>query len=369
MDRIRLLGARGQSIWLDFIRRSLIESGELAALVADGITGVTSNPSIFESAIAGSDDYDAALAALLDADPDATAEQLFEEIAVDDIRATAEVLRPVYDATGGADGFISLEVSPELAHDTAGTVADARRLWDRVNRPNLMIKVPATPAGIPAIEDLTAAGINVNATLIFSLDHYDAVAAAYVRGLDQAADPATVASVASFFVSRVDTAVDALLEAEGAEAALALRGRIAVANARLAYRRYRQIFEGGAFAGLAARGARPQRPLWASTGTKNPEYSDILYVEELIGPNTVNTVPPATLDAFADHGRVDRDTVLDEVDRAETEIGSLAGFGIDLNAVTEELQEAGVIAFADAFSRMLEAIEAEARRIRPGRER
>jgi len=367
MEAIRQLGARGQSVWLDHIRRSLIESGELAAIVEAGVTGVTSNPAIFESAIAGSDDYDDALAALLTADPSAPAEDLFEAIAVEDIRAAADVLRTVYDATDGADGFVSLEVSPTLAADTAGTVADARRLWTEVDRPNLMIKVPATPAGIPAIEELIGAGINVNATLIFSLDHYEAVARAYRRGLEKAADPSRVASVASFFVSRVDTAVDRLLEADGSPGALARRGRIAVANARLAYRRYLEIFEDADFAPLLARGARPQRVLWASTGTKNPDYSDLLYLEELIGPGTVNTVPPATLDAFADHGAVPGDTLLEGVEEAAAQVRGLAGLGIDLNEVTERLQENGVTAFADAFDRLLAAIEDEARRLSPAR--
>ncbi len=366
MDPITQLRARGQSIWLDYIRRSTVEGGELARLVDEGITGVTSNPSIFEKAIAGSEDYDRALRELIDADPHATASSRFEALAVDDIRGAADVLRPVYDRTDGADGFVSLEVSPKLADDTEGTIAHARSLWAEVDRPNLMIKVPATPAGVPAIETLIADGINVNVTLIFSLDQYEAIAAAYLRGLERAADPAHVASVASFFVSRVDTTTDEALASIGSAAASALAGRIAVANAKVAYRRFLELFENEGFAALAARGARPQRVLWASTSTKNPAYSDTLYVTELVGPNTVNTMPPDTLEAFRDHGEVRGDTLLAGVDEAEAAIALLGELGIDLSAITSQLQDEGVAAFDQAFDRLLSAIDDKTARLTTG---
>ena len=363
MDPLRELHEHGQSIWMDSISRRMLTTGELARLVDSGITGVTSNPAIFEKAIAGSDDYDAALEWLLRTDPEASVVDRYEALAITDIREALDVLRPVYDRTDGADGFVSLEVSPTLADDAEGTIAEARRLWTAVDRPNLMIKVPATPAGVPAIETLIGEGINVNVTLIFSLSHYDAIAGAYIRGVERAPEPAGVASVASFFVSRLDTAVDAILEEIGTEQALALRGRTAVANAVLAYQRYQDLFEGEPFAAAGARGARPQRVLWASTGTKNPDYSDVLYVEELIGPNTVNTVPPATLDAFLDHGEVRGDTVLADVDGAVDVVNALEDLGIDLDAVTEQLQADGVTAFADAFDRLLGAIAEKAGRL------
>ena len=354
MAKLKELGAAGQSVWLDFIRRDMVANGELADLVDEGVTGVTSNPSIFQAAISGSDLYDEDIAAA-EGDPLA----VFETLAVADVQGAADVLRGVYDATDGFDGYVSLEVSPTLADDTEGTIADARRLWDRVNRPNLMIKVPATPAGIVAIEELIAAGINVNATLMFSLDDYEAVAMAYVRGAERTEYPERVASVASFFVSRVDNKVDPALEALGTDDALALRGLAAVANAKLAYRRYQEIFEGPPFAAARARGARPQRALWASTSTKNPSYSDVLYVDELVGPNTVNTIPPATIDAFRDHGTVDAHALTTDVDGAERHFEALAALGVDIDAITEELQVEGVDAFADAFNGLLETIEAQ----------
>ncbi len=247
-------------------------------------------------------------------------------------------------------------MAPNLAYDTDGTIANARRLWGLVDRPNLMIKVPATAEGIPAVEQLLADGLNINITLMFSLDHYESVAQAYVRGLRAAADPAGIASVASFFVSRVDSKVDAALEKVGSEEAMALRGRIAVANSKLTYRRYREIFEGDEFADLAARGAKPQRVLWASTSTKNPAYSDTLYVDELVGPNTVNTMPPATIDAFRDHGQVDPGALLQDVDAAAAQIAALDELGIDFDEITETLQTEGVRAFADAADELLAAL-------------
>lgn len=366
MQPFERLHELGQSVWLDYIRRDLLVNGDLARLVADGVRGVTSNPSIFEKAIAGSSDYDADLTSLLDADRHAEPVALFERLAVDDIGQAADVLRPLYDESDAADGYISLEVSPSLANDTEGTVIDALRLWNEVSRPNLMIKVPATAKGVVAIETLTGEGINVNATLIFSLAHYEAVATAYLRGLSRAADPSRIASVASFFVSRLDTAIDRALEANGSPEALALRGSIAVANAKLAYRRYQELFRGATFAELTNRGARPQRVLWASTGTKNPAYSDVRYVEELIGPNTVNTVPPATLEAFRDHGEVRGATILDDVGDAATAIDQLTELGIDLDAITDDLQMQGLAAFSQSFHQLLHSLDEKARKLREG---
>ncbi len=360
MSTIRDLSGAGQSVWLDFIRRDMLGSdGELADLVTDGLGGVTSNPSIFQKAISSSAAYDGQIQSFLRSRPDASVAEVFEELAIRDIKGAADVLRPVYDATGGADGFVSLEVSPHLAYDAEGTISEAHRLWERVGRPNLMIKVPATAEGIPAVERLLGDGLNINITLMFSLDHYETVAHTFLRGLGAAADPGSIASVASFFVSRVDTMVDAALEKVGTEAALALRGRIAVANAKLTYRRYQEIFEGDEFAELAARGARPQRVLWASTSTKNPAYSDTLYVDELVGPNTVNTMPPQTIEAFRDHGVVDPAALTTDVDAAEAQIRALGDLGIDLDDITETLQTEGVQAFADSADELLEALEAK----------
>ena len=346
-----------QAVWLDFIERDLLTGGGLARLVADdGVRGVTSNPSIFQKAIEGGGPYDAAVSGLLATDPEMSTVDLYEALAIEDIRHAADIMRPVWDESGGSDGHVSLEVSPHLAEDTDGTVAEARRLWQAVDRPNLMIKVPATPAGIPAIEELIAAGINVNATLIFSLGHYEAVAQAFLKGLKKVADPSRVASVASFFVSRVDTAVDAALEADGSDGARALRGQAAVANARLAYQRFEELFRGDAFASLAARGAQVQRPLWASTSSKNPDYSDVIYVEELIGPDTVNTLPVATLEAFRDHGKP-RTSIQEDVLEAGELFGRLKEFGIHIDAVTEKLQADGVAAFAASFDQLIAALD------------
>lgn len=353
MTKLQDLNEVGQSVWYDFIRRDMLTGSGLDDLVAAGIRGVTSNPSIFEKAIADSTLYDDQIASLRDLNP----AEIFEALAIDDIRAAADILRPVYDASDGHDGFVSLEVSPELAHDTSATIADAMRLWSAVDRPNLMVKVPATAAGIPAIEELTAAGLNINATLMFSLSDYEAVAMAYIHGAERAADPSTLASVASFFVSRVDAATDAALEGVGSDHALSLRGRAAVANAKVAYQRYQELFEGERFADLRAAGTRPQRVLWASTSTKNPEYNDVMYVEDLIGPNTVNTAPPATIDAFIEHGTVDADTLLVDMDEAATFIRSLPDVGVDFDAITETLQVDGVESFADAYAGLLGAID------------
>jgi len=361
---LRRLHDFGQAPWLDYIDRELLEDGGLARLIAeDGVSGVTSNPSIFEQAIGSGSRYDTQLEAELAESPDLPALALYERLAVRDIQAATDVLRPVFDRTAGADGYVSLEVSPHLARDTAATVDEARRLWQAVGRPNLMIKVPATPAGLPAIEQLTAEGIHVNVTLMFSLPHYDVVAEAYLAGLERIEDPEVLrrsASVASFFVSRVDSKVDPRLEEIGTGEALALRGTIAVANAKLAYKRFTETFRGERFAPLAERGARVQRVLYGSTSTKNPAYRDVLYVEELIGPDTVNTLPPKTLEAFRDHGQP-KQTVTGGWDEAEARLATLRDLGIGLDEITEELQEEGVTAFARSFDHLLTSVEEKRR--------
>ncbi len=358
MNPVEALRAEGQSIWLDYIRRSLLTSGKLEQLVRDGgVTGVTANPTIFEKAIVGSSDYDPAIREEVRRAPAIALPALYEKLAVADVRQAADILRSVYDRTDGADGFVSLEVAPGLAHDTDGTIAEARRLWAEVERPNLLVKVPATPEGIPAIERLIGEGINVNVTLAFSQIQYEAVAAAYLRGLAHAPDPHRVASVASFFVSRVDTKVDAALDALASPAAAAVRGTIAIANCRVVYHRYRELFHGPAFEAWRARGARPQRVLWASTSTKDPRYRDTLYVEELIGPETVNTIPPATLEAFRDHGTVRGSKVAEGLDAAQRSLAALAALGIDLEAITRALLDEGVAAFSASFAALLDALE------------
>ena len=355
---LKELARHGQSVWLDFISRKLICNGDLKRLVEnDGVRGVTSNPTIFEKAIAGSTDYDQTLRALLSKDPDADVEKLYEPLAIEDIRMAADVLRPVYNETDAADGYVSLEVSPHLAHDTQATIAEARRLRAEVDRPNVMIKVPATPEGIPAVETLIAEGVNVNITLMFSMAHYEAVARAYINGLARSTNPAKIASVASFFVSRVDTMVDRALESLGTAQALALLGKIAIANSKMVYNRFLQIFHGEGFAALRQRGARVQRPLWASTGTKNPKYSDVLYVENLIGRETVNTLPPDTLKAFEDHGRIIEDAVRENLDDAAAVLGRLKALGIDLNTIAEKLQADGVASFTASFDQLMAALE------------
>jgi transaldolase len=287
-------------------------------------------------------------------------------LAVEDVQMAADVLRPVYDATDGTDGFVSIEVSPRGARSTSEAIEEARRLWQEVNRPNLMVKVPSSVVGIPAVEALIAEGINVNITLMFSMRHYEAVARAYLRGLERARDIRRISSVASFFISRVDTVVDRELEAVGTPEALALRGKIAVANAKKVYRRFQEIFLGDPFHSFKRRGARIQRPLWASTGTKNSAYSDVLYVESLIGPHTVNTMPPATLDAFRDHGRVDF-TVERGVEEAEAAIARIESLGIRLDPITEKLVVDGESAFAASFEKLLAALEAKRERLSDAR--
>jgi len=367
MNPLKDLQQYGQSVWLDYIRRSLIIGGELEHLVKeDGLRGVTSNPTIFQKAIAGSNDYDEALNKLLKDNPHLEARNLYEKLAIEDIQRAADIFRKVYEETGGADGFVSLELSPGLAHDTERSVAEARRLWKEVNRPNLMIKVPATKEGIPAMEALIADGINVNITLMFSLAHYETVAQAYLRGVKKCLYPSKVASVASFFVSRVDTAVDKALEARGSPRALELRGKIATATAKMIYKRFKEIFSGKAWERLVRNGARVQRPLWASTGTKNPVYSDVLYVEGLIGPNTVNTMPPYTLNAFRDHGKVNP-TLEARLAEAEESINRLAELGVNLESITEKLQEEGAAAFSNSFDSLLDTLEVKRHEIIHGK--
>ena len=363
LNPIQELGRLGQSVWYDNMYRALITSGELERLVALGMTGLTSNPTIFQKAISSGGDYDDSL--VKHASRGLDAEGLFEALATEDIRDAADILRPVYEASGGADGFASLEVSPRLAHDTDGTIEAALRLFDALDRPNVMIKVPATPEGIPAIRALIGRGVNVNVTLIFSLDMYARVREAYVAGLedlDRAGDDlGAVASVASFFVSRVDTAVDGLIEGRGGGLE-ALMGKAAVANAKIAYQDFKKTFGTDRFGALARKGARVQKPLWASTSTKNPAYSDVLYVETLIGADTVNTMPDATLDAFLDHGRASDSIELDVEDSREV-IATLEENGISMDAVTTNLMHEGVKAFADSFEELLNDIEAKRERL------
>jgi transaldolase/glucose-6-phosphate isomerase len=367
MNPVKALQKHGQAVWLDFLARGFIAKGDLKKLIDDdGVRGVTSNPAIFEKAIGSSDEYDGAIAkALKQADRPVTA--LFESLAVEDIQHAADVLRPVYDELKGADGFVSLEVSPYLATDTKGTIAEAERLWREVDRKNLMIKVPATPEGLPAIRHLIAQGISVNITLLFSQKVYEEVAEAYIAGLEEyvgkGGDPSHVASVASFFVSRIDSAVDKELDDKIAKAndpaekawLQGLKGKIAIANAKMAYQHYKTAFADARWKKLAAKGARPQRLLWASTGTKNKDYSDVLYVEELIGPDTVNTVPPATLDAFRDHGKL-RDSLEEDAAGAQRVLTDLGKAGISLDKITTQLVKEGVQLFADAFDKLLGAV-------------
>src|SRR5882724_9716250 len=346
----------GQSVWLDYLRRGMLRSGELQSLIDDGLRGMTSNPTIFEHAIGGSTDYDDELK-ILAASPKSDLE-IFERLALEDVRQAADLFRPVYDATAGGDGFVSLEVSPTLARDTDQTIAEARRLWAEVNRPNLMIKVPGTKEGWPAIERLLTEGINVNITLLFSLENYRQVAEAYQRALEarlRAGKPIDrLASVASFFVSRVDTETDRRIEAKGGPL-LDLRGKVAIANAQLAYAWFRDLLDSAAWQRLASAGARPQRLLWASTGTKNPGYSDVLYVDSLIGPDTINTMPPATLQLFEDHGTARR-TLPDDAAEAHLVMERLAAGGVDFADVTRALEDDGIEKFAQSFEALLGVI-------------
>jgi len=358
----------GQSVWLDYIRRNLITSGELKRLIEeDGLRGMTSNPSIFEKAIAGSTDYTDFLNSLRDR-TDLDAKARYELLAIRDIQDAADHMRPVYDSAKRKDGFVSLEVSPYLAHDTQGTIAEARRLWKSVSRDNVMIKVPGTAEGLPAIKQLISEGMNINVTLLFSQQVYEQVAEAYIAGLEQLAanggDLSRVASVASFFISRIDTLVDSIVndklktEKDPAKQALlkSILGKVAIANGKLTYQRYLKIFSGPRWDALAKKGAQTQRVLWASTSTKNPNYRDVLYVEEMIGKDTVNTIPPATLDAFRDHGKL-RNSLTENIEAAQETMASLAKAGISMKEVTDKLTKDGVKLFADAFDQLLAAVE------------
>ena len=367
MNPVKALENHGQAVWLDFLARGFVAKGDLKKLIdTDGVKGVTSNPSIFEKAIGSSDEYDGVIGRVLKKG-DRPVADLFEHIAIEDIQLAADALRPVYNRLKGEDGFVSLEVSPYLATDTKGTIAEAERLWNNVKRKNLMVKVPATPEGLPAIEHLIGNGISINITLLFSQAVYRKVAEAFLRGLEKyvarGGDPAHVASVASFFVSRIDSSVDKQLDERIAKAndpiekerLAALKGKVAIANAKMAYQDYKRLFAGPRWNRLKAQGAKPQRLLWASTGTKNKDYSDVLYVEELIGPNTINTVPPATLDAFRDHGRP-RDSLEENIEDARQVLEELDRSGISLDAITAELVKDGVKQFADAADKLYGAV-------------
>ncbi len=376
MSAIQDLRAQGQSLWLDNIRRQLVTSGELARLRDEGISGVTSNPTIFEKAVSGSTDYDEALVRLAGNGHDP--EDILWELMLEDIRAAADVFRPVYEETGGADGYVSIEVSPQLAMDTTGTIAMARDLFQRAARPNVMVKIPATRPGLPAIRHMLGEGVNINVTLIFSTERYDEVVDAFMAGLEDlrqaGGDPSRIASVASFFVSRVDTKVDKLLEARiqhadtpaDRERLTALLGRAGIANSKMAYDHWKQLHSGSRWETLRNDGARPQRCLWASTSTKDPRYHDTMYVEELIGPETVDTVPPATLAAFREHGEVRRSLDAD-LPAARRHLRELADARIDLREVTQELEEEGVEIFAKSFEGLIATLDRAVEDIRAGK--
>jgi len=371
-SKLMELAAFGQSVWLDYIDRELLETGGLSRLVDLGVTGVTTNPTIFQQAISKGDRYDQSIRTWLEAHPrpegdrEPWLERLLEHLMVEDVRAAADALRPVHERTGGEDGYVSLEVSPLLAYDTEATKRKVQALAGAVGRPNVMIKIPATEPGLPAIESMLAAGFNINITLLFGLERYGQVQDAHQSALEQRETPGDIASVASFFISRIDSKIDPQLEAHGSQEALALRGKIALASARLAHRQLRRHINGPAFGEVAVRGGRVQRLLWGSTGTKNPDYSDVLYVQNLCGPNTVNTMPPATLDAFRDHG-VATDALLHDLEQAEHDLAALDHFGISLEAVTAELESEGVEKFADSWRAALEALEAKCAELAPER--
>lgn len=367
VNPLKQLEKFGQSVWLDYIRRDLMTSGELKRLIEeDGLRGMTSNPAIFEKAVSDSKLYDDLLKAL--AAKGAKPMDRYEALAIRDIRDAADALRSVYNSTNGYDGYVSLEVSPYIARDTKATLEEARRLWKTVDRPNIMIKVPGTAEGIPAFQQLISEGINVNVTLLFSQQVYEDVARAYVAGMERLAtsggDVSKMASVASFFISRIDSAVDKIVDArlktpkdaQEQELLKGVLGKVAVANGKLAYQSYQQIFGSDNWKKLAAKGARTQRVLWASTSTKNPAYKDVMYVEELIGPDTVNTMPPATLDAYRDHGQP-HTTLTENVEEAKQVMATLPKLGISMKEVTDKLTADGVRSFSEAFDKLLQAIE------------
>jgi transaldolase len=357
---LKQLSAHGQSVWIDFLSRRFVEDGDLEALIREGVVGVTSNPTIFQGAIAEGDAYDDQLREVLQSEREP--KEVFLALAVQDIRNACDILRPIWDEAGenARDGWVSLEVDPNLAHDTQGTIDEARRLHELVDRPNLFVKIPATKEGLPAIEESIAAGIPINVTLIFSLERHREVAEAYVRGVERLADSggdlSRMASVASFFVSRVDTEADKRLDAVGGHDEL--KGTLAIANAKLAYETYEEVFAGERWEALRAKGASAQRCLWASTSTKNPDYRDVLYVEELIGPDTVDTMPRETVEAFQDHGQV-RDSLTEDVDGARRTLEAFKAAGIDYDDVVQTLEREGVEKFAKSFQQLFADVEAK----------
>jgi len=364
-SKLHKLSELGQSVWIDFLSRDMLHSGELARMMKDdAVVGVTSNPTIFQKAISAGEAYDEQLREVLTEERDP--KEVFLRLAVQDVNEALDLLRPVWDEGSGKDGYVSLEVDPNLAYDTEGTTAEAVRLHKLVDKPNLFVKIPATKPGLPAIEDMIAKGKSINVTLIFSLERYEEVARAYIRGLERlvagGGDPSTVASVASFFVSRVDTETDKRLDEMGGHDRL--KGKLAIANAKLAYQRFKELFSGEKWDFLVSKGATAQRPLWASTSTKNPEYRDVMYVEELIGPMTVNTMPEETIQAFQDHGKAAL-TLEEGIDEAEKVFADLTQAGIDYADVTETLEREGVEKFADSFAELLEGIRAKSGELVP----
>jgi transaldolase len=360
-SRLQKLSARGQSVWIDYLSRDLLQTGELKRMMdEDAVVGVTSNPTIFQKAISQGNAYDAQLKELLEHEQDA--KEIFLHLAVRDVENALDLLEPVHEGNA-EDGYVSLEVDPTLANDTEATYKEAIRLHEWIERPNLYVKIPGTEPGLQAIEDCIAAGRSINVTLLFSLRRHEEAMEAYLSGLERfvegGGDASKVRSVASFFVSRVDTETDKRLEAVGSDEALALRGKLAVANAKIAYENYERAFSGPRWEALEAKGALPQRCLWASTSTKNPEYRDVLYVEELIGPHTVNTMPEETIQAFQDHGEVRGDTVLDGVDEAHALLEQLAAVGIDYDDVVKTLEQEGVQKFSDSFAELLDGVRAK----------
>jgi transaldolase len=358
-SRLHRLAEYGQSVWIDFLSRDMIRNGELERRMRDdAVVGVTSNPTIFQKAISSGAAYDEQLREVLEEERDP--KEIFLRLAIKDVEDALDLLRPVWDEGSGQDGYVSLEVDPNLASDTAGTIEEAQRLHETIDRPNLFVKIPATKAGLPAIEEMIARGRSINVTLIFSLERYAEVAEAYIRGLERlveaGGDPGAVASVASFFVSRVDTETDRRLDEIGGHDEL--KGKLAIANAKLAYQRYKEIFAGDRWEALSSRGATTQRCLWASTSTKNPAYRDVMYVEELIGPKTVNTMPEETIEAFQDHGEV-APTLEQGVDEAERVFEQIRQAGVDYDDVTDTLEREGVQKFADSFAELLEGIRAK----------
>jgi transaldolase len=363
-SRLHQLSEAGVSVWIDNLSRDLIQSGKLERMMReDAVVGITSNPTIFQKAISSGDAYDAQLREVLEEEKDPT--EIFIRLAAKDVTDACDLLRKVWDEGSGKDGYVSIEVDPTLAYDTEGTVTQAIRFHKLINRPNLFVKIPATKPGLPAIEDMIAKGKSINVTLIFSLRRYVEVAEAYIRGLERlvagGGDPAPVASVASFFVSRVDTETDKRLDEIGGQDEL--KGKLAIANARLAYERYEQLFSDERWEFLAGKGASPQRCLWASTSTKNPAYRDTMYVEELIGPMTVNTMPPETIEAFQDHGKVVPNTVKRDLEGARKLLDDLAKAGVDYDDVVETLEREGVEKFADSFAELLEGIRQSSREL------